>query len=127
MRTLIGRRSASLAAIVLITLFVAGPGSASAPSSVTGEIVETFCWARVRNPGGPAHAACGIECAKRGIPVAIYDAQARKLYVLLPGRDKTALPPSLIAAMGRRVTVQGEIASRAGANFLTVQSWAAAR
>lgn len=122
MSGLIGRRSVSFAAVTLVALLLAGHGAAFSQSSVTGEIVETFCWARVR-VGGPSHAACGIECAKRGIPVAIYDARAKKAYVLLPGRDKSAIPPALIAAMGTRVTVRGEIVSRAGTNFLTVQSW----
>jgi hypothetical protein len=95
---------------------------ADSTTAVTGEVVETYCWAKLQ-VGGPAHARCGIECAKRGIPVAVYDSRSRKLFVLLPARDKTPLPPGLIEAMGQQVTIEGEISARGGTQFLTAQSW----
>jgi len=116
MRRMIERRSLSFAICLLLAT------SAFAEQTITGEIVETYCWAVV-NVGGTPHASCGIECAKRGIPIAIVDAKTRKAYVLLPGRDKATLPPKLIEAMGRRVTIRGEVFSRGGLQFITVQSW----
>lgn len=118
MRFLIGRRSAFLTLVTfLATITFAAP-----PDSVTGEVVETYCWSKVR-VGGAEHAACGIECVKRGIPAGIYDAQAQKLFILLPGRDKMSVPPQLIAAMGQKVRVRGEIVRRGGTSFIAVQSW----
>lgn len=119
------RQFASFAAVSIVAiaaLFVAYRTIGSSQPAITGELVETFCYAKVRI-GGVAHAACGIECAKRGIPLAVVDAQSRKAYVLLPGRDKSTVPPELIAQMGHTVTIRGEIIERGGNNFITVQSW----
>jgi hypothetical protein len=117
----IGRRSLSFAAVVLLSLFATRAFSGAAVT-VSGEVVETYCWA-VHQVGGTGHAQCGIECAKRGLPVALYDAKSRIAYILLPARDKASLPQDLVAAMGQRVKIQGEVATRGGIQFLIVQSW----
>lgn len=117
---------ASFAVVAMLALIFTTRAVGSHDSAITGEIVETYCWAKMR-VGGVAHAACGIDCAKRGIPVAIVDARTRTAYVLLPGRDKRSLPQELIAMMGRKVTIRGEIVSRGGTNLLTVRSWSPAR
>ena len=117
------RRRLSFALLLIaLTLFPAAGTTAAPQTTITGEIVETFCWAAVR-VGGPSHAKCGIECAKRGIPVAIYDAKTRKAYVLLPARDKGTIPPALIEAMGHNGAITGEVVTRAGSSFLMVKSW----
>lgn len=109
-------------AVALIAALTAVCGAGTPQSVVSGQVVETYCWAKL-GVGGPEHASCGIQCVKRGIPAAIYDAQSRELFILLPGKDRMAVAPELIAAMGRTVTVRGEIIRRAGANFVAVQSW----
>ena len=114
----IGRRSLLFA----ILGFTVARVFAGSPATVTGEVVETYCWA-VHQVGGTGHAQCGIECAKRGLPVALYDQKSLKAFILLPARDKTSLPPELIAAMGQRVVVRGEIVTRGGIQFLIIQSW----
>jgi len=116
------RRFVSFSLIALIAVLTTVCGSAEPQAVVSGEVIETFCWAKL-GIGGAAHASCGIECAKRGIPVGIYDAQSRTVYVILPGRDKSAVPPELVAAMGKRVSVRGEVVKRGGAAFVSVQSW----
>ncbi|HEY2324547.1 MAG TPA: hypothetical protein VGJ82_16930 [Thermoanaerobaculia bacterium] len=73
--------------------------------------------------GGVGHAQCGIECAKRGLPVALYDSRSHGAYILLPARDRASLPSDLVAAMGQRVKIQGEVIARGGIRFLVVQSW----
>lgn len=121
-----GRRSLSFAFFTIV--LTVAPIFADAPATATGEIVETYCWV-VHQVGGTGHAQCGIECAKRGLPVALYDQKSRKAFILLPARDKGSLPAGLVAAMGQRVTVHGELVTRGGLQFLVVQSWerAAAR
>lgn len=119
--TTIGRRSLSFALLLMIAV-AAAHASSGKPVSVTGEIVETYCWA-VHEVGGTGHAQCGIECAKRGLPVALYDPKTRGAYILLPARDKASLPADLVAAMGQKLTVQGELVTRGGIQFLIVQSW----
>jgi hypothetical protein len=116
----VGRRSLSFA--ILIVCFTATRTFAGVPATVTGEIVETYCWA-VHQVGGTGHAQCGIECAKRGLPVALYDQKSHKALILLPSRDKASLPPDLVAAMGQRVNIRGEVLERGGIQFLIVQSW----
>ena len=117
----IGRRSLSFA-ILTVVCFTMTPTFAGTPSTVTGEVVETYCWA-VHQVGGVGHAQCGIECAKRGLPVALYEQKSHKAFILLPAHDKTSLPPELIAAMGQRVTIRGEVLVRGGTQLLVIQSW----
>lgn len=121
MMNTIGRRSLSFA-IVLIICVTATQTFAGAPATMTGEVVETYCFA-VHQVGGTGHAQCGIECAKRGLPVALYDSKSHNLFILLPARDKASLPPDLIAAMGQRIEIRGEVLARGGTQFLIVQSW----
>jgi len=115
----IGRRSLSFAILTVVSLTVT---RTFAGTATAGEVVETYCWA-VHQVGGSGHAQCGIECAKRGLPVALYDQKSQKAFILLPARDKASLPPELIAAMGQRVIVRGEVTGRGGIQFLIVQSW----
>lgn len=117
----IGGRSLSFA-VLMIVCFVGGRMFAAAETTISGEIVETYCWA-VHQVGGTGHAQCGIECAKRGLPVALYDSKSHTAYILLPARDKMSLPPDLIAAMGQRLKVQGEVVERGRVQFLIVRSW----
>jgi hypothetical protein len=127
MRHVIWRRSASFVVVAVIVAILLAHRSDGTPAvAVSGEIVETFCWAKLQI-GGAAHASCGIQCAKRGIPIAVFDKASRKSFVLLPGRDKMSVPPELVAMMGREATITGEIITRGGNNFLLVESWKPAR
>jgi hypothetical protein len=120
------RRLTSLAVVAAISAVLLTKHSDGAPIGISGEIVETFCWGKLK-VGGAAHTSCGIECAKRGIPVAVVDKKSGKVFVLLPGRSKMSVPPELVAMMGRQVTIQGEVIMRGGSNFLLVDSWMPAR
>jgi hypothetical protein len=91
-------------------------------SSIRGEVVETYCFT-TGNERGAAHAACGIQCATRGIPIALFEPRTKKTYVLLPSKDKAPLPPELIAAMGQVITIEGEVIHQGGSTFLTVKSF----
>jgi hypothetical protein len=118
------RRSASFALLLLfVAAFVTFRSSGAASQmAITGELVETYCWGRVQ-VGGPAHTQCAIQCAKRGIPVAVIEAKTHKDFVLLPGRHDATLPPKLIAAMGKNVTIRGELVKRGQNHYLTADSW----
>lgn len=128
MRRVTWRRSVSFVIVVAaVSALLLTNHSEGAPAGVvSGEIVETFCWAKLQ-VGGAAHASCGIQCAKRGIPVAVFDKTSRQSYVLLPGRDRMSVPPELVAMMGRQAIITGEIITRGGNNFLLVESWKPAR
>ena len=89
--------------------------------SITGEVIDTYCFATM-GAKGSSHKECGIECAKKGIPVGLLENGTNKVYVLLPERDKGTLPDALVQKMGSTATVTGHVHSVGGSTFLTVES-----
>jgi hypothetical protein len=89
---------------------------------VTGEVIDTFCYASM-GAKGTSHAQCGIDCAKKGIPVGLLEKGSGKVYVLLPSKDKEPLPAGLVDKMGSDVTVTGKVLAKNGSTFLTVESF----
>ena len=89
--------------------------------SITGEVVDTFCYGTM-GARGTGHRQCGLDCAKKGIPVGLAEKGTDKLFVLLPNKDKTALPEEVVSKMGETVTVNGHAYTKGGSNFLTVES-----
>ena len=71
---------------------------------------------------GTSHKQCGIDCAKKGIPVGLLEKGSEKIHILLPTKDKTALPDEVINKMGETVTVSGHPYTKGGVAFLTVES-----
>jgi hypothetical protein len=89
--------------------------------TVTGEVIDTFCYAAM-GAKGESHRQCGIECAKKGIPLGLLEDKTGKVYVLLPAKDKSPLPDAVIDKMGRKATVTGKSYTSGGTPFLTVES-----
>ena len=87
--------------------------------TVKGEVVDTMCYASM-GAGGEGHAKCGIGCAKKGIPVGLVE--GKKMYILLPAKDATGLPATVVDHMGKTVTVTGKSYESGGNSFLTVES-----
>jgi hypothetical protein len=107
-----------LAFAILLSL----PSALRAESAtVTGEVLDTFCFASM-GAKGESHRPCGLECAKKGIPVGLLEEKTNQVYVLLPAKDKGSLPPELIDKMGRKATVTGKVYKSGGSQFLTVES-----
>jgi hypothetical protein len=88
---------------------------------VTGEVIDTFCYAAM-GAKGTGHKQCGIDCAKKGIPVGLLEKGSEKVHILLPNKDKTALPDDVVNKMGETVTVTGHPYTKGGVAFLTVES-----
>ncbi|HSA59311.1 MAG TPA: hypothetical protein VLJ37_06460 [bacterium] len=105
--------------LLLLALWSADVRSESA--TVTGEVLDTFCFAAM-GAKGESHRPCGLECAKKGIPVGLLEEKTNQVYVLLPAKDRGTLPPELIDKMGRKATVTGKIYKNGGSQFLTVDS-----
>lgn len=103
----------------LLLLALAAPMSAA---TVTGEVIESFCYAKV-GVGGPSHAACGIKCARAGVPVGVVEEKTRRVFILLPAKHDAPLPSALIERMGRVVTIDGDVVVKGGATFLVVRSF----
>ncbi|MFN8626083.1 MAG: hypothetical protein U0587_08905 [Candidatus Binatia bacterium] len=108
--------------VVSLGVFV-GVASAAAVSAetITGEVVDTFCYTAM-GARGASHKQCAIDCAKKGIPVGLLENGSNKLYVLLPNKDKAALPDNVIGKMGSEATITGKVLANGGSTFLTVES-----
>ena len=104
-----------------VTVARADEKSGKKEVSVTGEVVDTFCYTAM-GARGASHRQCAIDCAKKGIPVGLAEKGTDKLYVLLPNKDKTALPEGVVNKMADTVTVTGHAYTKGGSNFLTVES-----
>jgi len=89
--------------------------------SVTGEVIDTFCYGTM-GAKGTGHKQCGVDCAKKGIPVGLLEQGSEKVHILLPNKDKTALPDDVVSKMGETVTVTGHPYTKGGVAFLTVES-----
>lgn len=89
--------------------------------TVKGEVVDTYCYA-LMGAKGESHRSCGLECAAKGIPVALLENDTNKVYVLLPNKDKAPVPKEAIDRMGRQATITGKLATVGGSQFLTVES-----
>jgi len=110
----------SMLAAFAALLAMASATVASA-ETVTGEVVDAFCFSAM-GAKGASHKQCGIDCAKKGIPVALLENGTNKVYVLLPAKDKSPLPDEVINKMGSEATVTGTVHSTGGSTFLTVES-----
>ena len=103
------------------TLATADEKAGNKDVSITGEVIDTFCYTAM-GAKGTSHKQCGIDCAKKGIPVGLLEKGTEKIHVLLPTKDKTALPDEVVNKMGESVTVTGHPYTKGGVAFLTVES-----
>ena len=106
---------------LMLGLIILSTAAAADPVTITGEVVDTYCYG-LMGAKGESHRACGISCAKAGIPMGLLQDGTDKLYVLLPNKDNSPLPPAVMDKMGRKATITGKIYSTGGSQFLTVES-----
>ncbi len=97
-------------------------GHAADSVTITGEVVDTYCYA-LMGAKGESHRTCGLACAAKGIPIALLENGSDKLYVLLPKKDKTPVPKEVVDRMGRQITITGKVHATGGSQFLTVESF----
>jgi hypothetical protein len=116
--TKIGLAGIGMAVTLGATSVALGAGE---KAQVTGEVIDTFCYATM-GAKGAAHKTCGIDCAKKGIPVGLLEKGTDKVYVLLPSKDKEPVPDAVVQKMGETVTITGEKHASGGETFLTVES-----
>ena len=108
----------ALSALLLLTAAI----PSVPPNAISGELIDTYCYAKVGVRGAP-HAACALKCVRAGIAAGLLESKTRRVYVLLPSADATALPPALVAQMGHEVEISGDVIAKGGTNFLTVRSF----
>ena len=93
----------------------------AAEKAVTGTLEDSFCYVSM-GAHGAGHKKCATECAKKGIPVALVEKGTDKMYILLPPKNDTSMPDSVINKMEDEVTVTGDAYSKGGVSYLTVKS-----
>ena len=89
--------------------------------TIKGELVDSLCYVAMAAKGA-GHKQCAMDCAKAGIPISILEDGTGKLYTVLPAKDKTGYPESVIAKMGEPVTLKGDLYEHGGQRYVTVES-----
>ena len=89
--------------------------------TIKGELVDSLCYVAMAAKGA-GHKQCAMDCAKAGIPISILEDRTGKLYTVLPSKDKTGYPASVIGKMGDKVTLKGDLYENGGNQYVTVES-----
>jgi hypothetical protein len=90
--------------------------------TVTGEVIDTWCAVSGIMFGyGSAHHQCAVWCAIGGIPVSIQDKDGKTYMILRLEEDSDVIGnPGIAKFQSHQVTVEGDLVSRDGVNFLFV-------
>jgi hypothetical protein len=117
------KRLAKLGLGLVVTVGVAGIALAadSTSTSVTGNLEDAYCYGTM-GAKGAGHKQCAIKCASAGIPVTLIEKGTEKSYILLPNKDASALPQTVISRMEDEVTVTGKEYSKNGTEYIVVES-----
>ena len=117
------KRLAKLGLGLVVTVGVAGIALAadSTSTSVTGNLEDAYCYGTM-GAKGAGHKQCAIKCASAGIPVTLIEKGTEKSYILLPNKDASALPQTVISRMEDEVTVTGKEYNKNGTEYLVVES-----
>jgi len=93
----------------------------AAEKSITGTLEDSFCFVTA-GAHGQSHKQCAMGCAKKGIPVALVEKGSDKMFILLPEKNDSSLPASVVDRMEDEVTVTGDEYSKGGVTYLRVKS-----
>ena len=116
------KRLISSIALSIVLLFTSmGTIFAEDKVTITGEIIDTYCYA-LMGVKGESHKKCAVECIKKGIAAGLLEDGKDKIYILLPNKDRSPLPNAVIEKAGEKVTVKGTVHNSGGVSFLTVDS-----
>jgi len=112
-------------AVALSLALMVAPGAQAAKSkrvSVTGEIVDTWCYVTEIMYGlGTAHHQCAVWCAVGGIPVSVKSDDGSVYVVLKVEEDDSSVAnPRLLNIQTHQVTVDGDLYERDGVKYLIV-------
>lgn len=116
-------RLANLGLGLVLTIGLAGAAMAADTSqkTVTGNLEDAYCYGTM-GAKGASHKQCAIKCAGHGIPVALIEKGTEKSYILLPNKDESPLPDSVIQRMEDQVTVTGKEYNKNGTEYIVVES-----
>jgi len=92
--------------------------AASGQQTLTGEVVDVFCYLSHGKDGlGAGHASCAKKCISSGLPVAIK--VGNQLY-LATHADHTPANQHLAALAGQQVTVTGQLMEQDGQHLIAI-------
>ena len=116
-------RLANFALALLLLVGLAGLALAadSSEKSVTGTLEDTYCYGTM-GAKGAGHKECAIKCAQKGIPVVLIEKGTDKSYIVLPPKNESPMPDSVVKRMEDEVTVTGKEYSKNGVDYLTADS-----
>ena len=90
-------------------------------TSVTGNLEDSYCYGTM-GAKGAGHKECAMKCASSGTPVVLIEKGTEKSYILLPNKDASPLPDSVISHMEDEVTVTGKEYNKNGTEYIVVES-----
>ena len=105
---------------VLIAPAIVGGQPKGERVTVTGEVVEMWCYLEAGDRGA-AKKACATSCAKAGNPIALVDAKGT-LYVAAGLKSHQPAQELLLGKMSEQVTVTGTLVKNAGVQMLYIDS-----
>jgi hypothetical protein len=116
-------RLANLGLGLVLAIGLAGVAIATDGSqkTVTGNLEDAYCYGTM-GAKGAGHKQCAIKCASHGIPVTLIEKGTEKSYILLPNKDASPLPDSVIQRMEDDVTVTGKEYNKNGTEYIVVES-----
>lgn len=91
------------------------------PFTVTGEVVDSWCYAsQVMGSGrGETHKPCGLACAHGGVTLGIVDDNG-KLYIAAKSKAYTGCKELLTPFIAKRVKASGWLATKGGSNIMKI-------
>jgi hypothetical protein len=107
--------------VATLAIATAAYAADTGAKSVTGNLEDAYCYGTM-GAKGAGHKACAIKCAQKGIPIALVETSTGKSYILLPNKDASPIPDSVIQRMEDSVTVTGKQYSKNGVDYLVVES-----
>lgn len=110
-----------LGLVVAIGLTGVALATDGSQASVTGNLEDVDCYGSM-GAKGPGHKARAIKRASAGIPVVLIEKGSEKTYVLLPDKDASPLPQSVVQHMEDEVTVTGKEYNRNGTEYIAIES-----
>lgn len=96
------------------------PKAMSAPTSITGEIVDAGCYLG-HGERGPKHAECAKQCVAGGMPMCLLTSDG-SVYLLTMNHENPDPYNKLKTMVGRKVSVTGPVMMRGGMNAIDVAS-----
>ncbi len=96
----------------------------SSKFTVTGEVVDAWCYAAqdVGTGKGESHKGCALACARGGVTLGILDEKNGNLYIAAKSEGFQGCQELLLPYVAKRVVVTGALATKGGCRLLKIFS-----